>query len=189
MRDATVVALGVVLDGELPVCLNRVGLHCRDLGIGQSIWPQPIVEVLLDSVERYRLIIQVDEHHPVKNPDMRRLEAVITFVEIVVCVFRGPEPAIQFVGPTVVGTHEEFLTAGGFQTDPRTAVSAHVHQCADAVFLTAHDDHRFAGDLEQVIVSDLWNLADVAGVVPRFQKDPVDFTFEDDLVSVETLLE
>ena len=171
MRDRAVVALEVVLDGDLPVA--------RELELA----PAAEAELLeLDSArgeelrqraerlgERRRLGIRVDEQQ--RAPGLDRQLAQADPVELELRAARcGAQPAVELVGPRVVGALQRGAVAST-RGDERAAVAADVQQGVQLAVAVARDHDRHVSDGGREEVARLRSVLGWAGVLPAVTKD------------------
>ena len=75
MRRLTVVALAVVLDRELPIARNRIGLAMGHLGVLELIRCERPGEIVPDRVEGRGIGVEMDEDQADEYPHLQAPEA------------------------------------------------------------------------------------------------------------------
>jgi len=95
---------------------------------------------------------------------------------------------VEFVGPRVVGTHDE-LTATRTLYELVGAVLANVVEASDHIVAAADAKKVLISDLESEIVTRLLDQRGVSGELPGFGKQPGNFPLEHGRIGVESRLE
>ena len=174
--DRAVVALEVVLDGHLPVGLERVGrVGMEDERIDVDAAGADQLGELAEGVgERTGLGVGVDEDEGPPGLDARASQAELGAVErrVAVGARRRPQLAVEPVGPGVVVALERAAAAGP-RHHLRAAVAADVHERAQLALAVADDDQRHVTRAQREVGAGLGELPEVAGVLPGAGEQPL----------------
>ena len=177
VRRCAVIALQVVLQHQLPVGLHVVVLAVGNPGGGQVIGAQRRFDGFERRIERGRGRVAVDENQALEHRAPGPLQRIQRGVEVAFALHRpgGPEPAIQFVDPAVVGTDEG--PAGALRTlaDPGAPMPADIHQGMDSLLAVAHHDDGIFPEIVGEVVAGLRDLADVPRIEPALVQDLIEF--------------
>ena len=147
-----VVALLVVLDDDLPVRLERVGVG----GHGDEVLGPVVGHDLLEAggvlLERTRLAARVDEHPAVPLHDVQLGQAELRLVEVLEvaeAAGRVAQRAVELVGPRVVGADDRALLHRDAARDELVAaVAAHVGEGAQHAVVAADQQHAAGAGLD-----------------------------------------
>ena len=142
VRRATVVALHVVLHGELPVGAHRVGLAVRHLRLRPAVQARGSRESRLHVLEAERRIGEGHEDQPFDDPRMNALEPVGCAIEVIRHVTRRAQPAVEPVAPGVIRAHETpaMGVPGFLRAHARAAMAADIQQRAHLAVLPANQE-------------------------------------------------
>ena len=150
VRRLAVVALHVVLDGELPVGLDRIHVSLRNLRFGPAVHAGGARQRLLRRGEVERPLGKGREDQALDDPHREGLEASRRAIERLGHLLGDYEPAVQIVAPRMVGAGE--ATRGNpsraRRADARSAMTADVQQRFDFPLLGANDDHRLRSEVD-----------------------------------------
>src|SRR6266508_1048523 len=168
VRDRAVVALEVVLAGDLPVR--------RELVLVARMEDEPVDG---DEVgqpaecrrERRRALVGVDEQERAPCLEAKRQEGELGRVEagLALRAGRGPKGAVEAVRPGVIRALDGRLAAVALDEE-RAAVAADVEEGAEPV-VRAHDEDRHVAGPRGKALSRLLGPPGVADVLPRPAKD------------------
>ena len=171
-----VVALEVVLDGDLPVALElvlapvaeaeRAEVHPRGVDVRRGR-----AERLL---ERRSLGGRVDEDEraPGLDGELEQADPVLVEAGLPVCTRRRPQFSVEVVCPRVIVALQGLPPAATLEEN-RPAVAADVEERAQLLVPPADDDH---GDFADAAREELPRLGDVlggTGVLPGMSEDPL----------------
>ena len=198
MHEGQVVALEVVLDDELPVAVELELEAAVGSGGAHPLVLSPAREAVQAAAERLDVPLeggsvaaQVHEHQVHPHRGANRLQAVGAAVEALVLVpagaadVRGPlEPAVQTVGPRVVGATDAGGKAARLAHELVAAVAAHVVEDADFAVPVAHHEHRLAEEVDRAHVAGGGDGAGVADAGPGRIEQALAFEHEECLGGV-----
>src|SRR5262249_13709489 len=106
MADGAVVTLPMVLEEQLPVCLNRKALDMADLGAVQAVRPELRRDCPTGWLEVRWLLGQADKDQARSHAHLDLVEWVRRLVEVVPHPPSTGQPTSPVVGPLVVGADE-----------------------------------------------------------------------------------
>ncbi len=174
VRSGAVVALEVVLEGDLPVRLDG------PLVVGVVAERREVEPAAADDLgqraerlgERRRPGVRVDEDEGPPRVDGDREQREVRGVEAVLALrARGlPQGAVELVGPGVVGALQR-LAAAGLARDRVGAMAADVDERAQHSFPVAGDDDRDVAGVRREVGRRLRHLLGGAGVLPGAGED------------------
>ena len=189
----TVVALGVVLDEDLPVRGDVVDLargapQRREVESSEDL--HEIVEVV---EERLGVRVQREEDEALPGLAPHLGQRVVGRVEAlqVVGVLRLQQRAVRCVDPGVVRADDLLrLAAVGLAVerplDQRgAAVPAGVDEGVEHVVFAARDDHLFAGELQEAVGADVRRLLLATDAAPLMAEDLLGLPGEDRRVVID----
>ena len=131
MVAGAVIALAVVLPDQLPVALLDDGALVGDLGVGQVVRRQVAGRLLGEGVEGRGVVGEADVDEAAHVAAVDRIEPMRRGVEVRAHVARPQQPAVELVGPLVVGADDLRAGALGAPAEGRAAVAAAVVEGAD----------------------------------------------------------
>ena len=169
MADRHVIVLEVVVDRHLPVALPRIdpGLVDR-LHLLEAIGPRDLDEVAPHLGEARAVAAHAHEHEPQQDLELDRLQSELGLVDAAERLLRGHarEPAVERVGPAVIGAGDARAAGAGAVQQTRTAMAADIGEGPDHAVLAAHDDDGIAHHVERGEGARLLQLVDVADELP-----------------------
>ena len=182
----TVIALAVVLHGQLPVAvLDNVFLE-GDLGVGDVMRRDVVLDRGAHVVKtRGRGFRQAYEQQSGQALDVHRLEAEAAALEVVTHVLVVHQFAAQVVGPLVIGAHQVGDHAAPLRPQPRASMSADVVKRAHRHVIITYDDDRVAADVDREQVAGLGNLRFDAHEDPMTPEDQAQIALVDLRAQVE----
>ncbi len=189
MVAGAVVALAVVLPDELPVPFLDDGALMRDLRLAQPVRQQIGLDHRAHRREIGRLACQADENIAADGFAGDRLQTELALVEALGHLAREQQPAVEFVGPLVIGADK--LGGGALVgvADATAAMPAGIVEGVDLALLVAHQHDGIIADLHGHEAAGLWQLALMAGEQPVAIPDQLHVELEVVGVGVEGLLE
>ena len=171
-----VVALEVVLDRDLPICLDLVGaavVEAQRVHV-EAVLRDNLGKVAQRDVKSRRVHIRVREHERAPRVHLRGHQAEAGHVEVglVLAARRAAQAAVEAVGPGVVGALDRAALLRLVHEDG-AAVAAHVQEGAKLLVAVEHHDQRQAAHLRGEHAAGAVQLAQVPHVLPRAPKDRV----------------
>jgi hypothetical protein len=122
----------------------------RETQILHPPWREALRQLAELRRQRLRRVTKVDEDVAVPRLAGDRSQGVIGSLEAVDLVHlrRGQQPAVESVGPRMIGTLDAALEgSAALHAQPRAAMTAHVVKRANRAVRAAHQQHARAGDL------------------------------------------
>ena len=185
-----VVALGVVLNEDLPVCCDVVGL-----ALGESQWRkvesgEHVDEVVEVGEERLSLLVEGKEDKSLPRLAAERHQVVLAGVKAlqIFGVLRLQELAIGAVDPGVIRADDLlrlaaiWLAVSWSFNECGAAMAAGVDKGVQLVVLAARDDDLLAGKFQESVGADVRRLLFAADAAPLVAEDLLRLPVEDRLV-------
>ena len=150
-----VVALEIILDRQLPVCLYPVSLAMRDFSVLEVVGAEWFPDILKRRHQIAGIGIAINKHQAHVGHALHGFQAVCCGVKVRhdVGLARSFERAIHVINPPVVGADVGFSIAAQFFTDPRAAVATDVVHGPDISGLGARHDDRVLTNFYKLVVT------------------------------------
>ena len=184
------IALGVVLDEDLPVCCDVVGL-----ALGESQRRKVEARKCVDKIvevgeERLSLLVEGQEDKSLPRLAAERHQVVVARIEAlqIFGVLRLQELPVGAVDPGVIRADDLLhlaavgLAVGRPLNEGGAAVTAGIDEGVQLVVFAARDDHLLAGELQESIRANVWRLLFAADAAPLMAEDLLRLPVEDRLV-------
>ena len=183
------IALAIVLPDELPVALLDDGRFEGDLGLAQPVRQEIGLDHGAHRREVGRLVGQADEDVAADAFASDRLQAELALVEAVGHLASKQEPAVELVGPLVIGADQLRRRALVGIADAAAAMPAGIVEGVDLALLVADQHDRVVADLDGDVAAGLRQLAIMADEQPVAIPDQLHVELEEIGIGVEGLLE
>src|SRR5579859_238974 len=170
MHDGAVQALRIILDDQLPVCLEMVDAALNHLKFRHAPRRELAVEPGQMLVEWDGARRKIDEDMSVPDRSGDGVQRIIGFAKALYFfhVRRIGQRAIEFISPGVILALDAadelalFLLA-----EHGTAMAADIVERADVTLFVARDDYAGIGELAEKIIANLGNLAGASSTEPH----------------------
>src|ERR1700682_910079 len=171
VQQRAVQALVIVLNNELPVGLHFVNDPPVQTQIAHTPWREFLWQFRELLFQRLRVPAQMQEDVAIPDAGAYRVQRIVLASEAwLVHVRRAEEPAIEIVGPAMIGALDasrEIPLAR--RADARAAVPADVVERPQDDRAIAHDDDAFAGKFAQEIIARVGDALGPAGAEPAME--------------------
>ena len=176
MDGEAVVAFVEIVDDELPVGIEIIGLVMCDLQVGDAPGTQAIpvgCEAVGDRLGRRG---EIDKEKTLPFLDGRAFQGPVLAAEIVGSIVHtgsSHEPSTAIIGPAVIPTLDEsaIKVSSGLGAQNRSPVAADVVVGLQLVVFGAHENQIFAGHLGEKEVSRIFQLLTSSGADPVARED------------------
>ena len=186
MDPGQVIAFEVILDRVFPVGGKLIASPAAMAQQAEIIGLPAIGQRLQPARQRRGIARQIDEQqsspafqaHGAQS-QLASLDAFALMDILAADMGRADQPAVEIVGPGMIGAGDGGAAAEGFARQQRIAMAADIVEGLDIAGAVAQQDQRAAGDLHRPAIAGPRQLIGPSGINPAGRKQQVLFLLQE----------